>query len=82
MRIGLQFAMPSELRALPEICEPFETLSGVPFFEIEPDIIACAGGVGKVNAAMSAEILCLKYGVDPVSYTHLDVYKRQELVRD
>ena len=64
MRIGLQFAMPSELRALPEICEPFETLSGVPFFEIEPDIIACAGGVGKVNAAMSAEILCLKYGVD------------------
>ena len=64
MRIGLQFAMPSELRALPEICEPFETLSGVPFFEIEPDIIACAGGVGRVNAAMSAEILCLKYGVD------------------
>ena len=71
MRIGLQFAMPSELRALPEICEPFETLSGVPFFEIEPDIIACAGGVGKVNAAMSAEILCLKYGVDQIGRAHV-----------
>ena len=44
--------------------EPFETVSGVPFFEIGPDLIACAGGISKVNAAMAAEILCLKYGVD------------------
>ena len=66
MRIGLQFAMPAELHALPGArnLEPFETVSGVPFFEAAPDILACAGGVGKVNAAMSAEILCLKYGVD------------------
>ena len=66
MRIGLQFAMPAELHALPGArdLEPFETVSGVPFFEAAPDVLACAGGVGKVNAAMSAEILCLKYGVD------------------
>jgi len=66
MKIGLQFAMPVELHALPGAKElqPFETVSGVPFFEIAPDIIACAGGVSKVNAAMAAEILCLKYGVD------------------
>ena len=66
MKIGLQFAMPLELHALPGVKEltPFETVSGVPFFEIAPDIIACAGGVSKVNAAMAAEILCLKYGVD------------------
>lgn len=66
MKIGLQFAMPSELYALPGAKDltPFETVSGVPFFELEPGIIACAGGVSKVNAAMAAEILCLKYGVD------------------
>ena len=66
MKIGLQFAMPVELHALPgaKDLEPFETVSGVPFYEIAPNIIACAGGVSKVNAAMAAEILCLKYGVD------------------
>ena len=43
---------------------PLETVSGVPIFEIAPDILACAGGVSKVNAAMAAELLCLRYGVD------------------
>ena len=66
MKIALQFAMPSEFHAMPgaKDMEPFETVSGVPFYRVEPDIIACAGGVSKVNAAMAAEILCLKYGVD------------------
>ena len=66
MKVGLQFAMPVELHALPgaKELEPFETVSGVPFYEIAPNIIACAGGVSKVNAAMAAEILCLKYDVD------------------
>ena len=66
MKIGLQFAMPVELHALPgaKELEPFETVSGVPFYNIAPNVIACAGGVSKVNAAMAAEILCLKYGVD------------------
>jgi len=66
MKIGLQFAMPAELHALPGARElqPFETVSGIPFFEIAPDILACAGGVSKVNAAMASEVFCLKYGVD------------------
>lgn len=66
MKIGLQFAMPMELHALPGAKElqPMETVSGVPFFEVAPGILACAGGVSKVNAAMAAEIFCLKYGVD------------------
>ncbi|WP_298019910.1 5'-methylthioadenosine/S-adenosylhomocysteine nucleosidase [uncultured Dysosmobacter sp.] len=66
MKIGLQFAMPVELHALPgaKALEPFETVSGVSFFEIAPNILACAGGVSKVNAAMAAEIFCLRYGVD------------------
>ena len=63
MKIGLQFAMPAEFHALPGAKElkAFETVSGVPFYEAAPGIIACAGGVSKVNAAMAAEILCLKY---------------------
>lgn len=66
MKIGLQFAMPAELHALPgaKELEPFEVVSGVPFYQVAPEIVACAGGVSKVNAAMAAEILCLKYGVD------------------
>ena len=66
MKLALQFAMPAELHALPGAKDltPFETISGVPFFEVAPGILACAGGVSKVNAAMAAEIFCLRYGVD------------------
>ena len=68
MKIGLQFAMPAEIHALPgfETYPLIETVSGVPFYEVTPNIIACAGGVSKVNAAMAAEILCLKFGVDMI----------------
>ena len=68
MKIALQFAMPAELHALPGArdLEPLETVSGVPVFEVAPDILACAGGVSKVNAAMAAELLCLRYGVDMI----------------
>ena len=61
MKIGLLFAMPSEFRALPgaKDLSPLETVSGIPLYEVSPGIVACAGGVGKVNAAMAAEILCL-----------------------
>ena len=66
MKIGLQFAMPAELRILPGIeeQEPIETVSGISLFQAAPGIVACAGGVGKVNAAMAAELLCLRCGVD------------------
>lgn len=66
MKIGLQFAMPAELHALPgaESLTPMETVSGVPFYQIAPEIVAAEGGVGKVNAAMAAEILCREYGVN------------------
>ncbi len=66
MKVGLQFAMPVEFRALPGAgdLQPVETVSGVPFYEVAPGLLACPGGVSKVNAAMAAEIFCLKYGVD------------------
>lgn len=66
MKVALQFAMPFEFHALPgaKDLKPFETISGVPFFEAAPGILACAGGVGKVNAAITAEILCQRFGVN------------------
>lgn len=66
MKIGLQFAMPMELHAMPgaKEMEPFETVAGVPFYRLAPDVTACAGGIGKVNAAMAAEILCLRHGAE------------------
>lgn len=44
MKIGLQFAMPAEFHALPGARDlsPVETISGVPFFEAAPGILACA----------------------------------------
>ena len=55
MKIGLQFAMPVEFHSLPGAKDlaPFETISGAPFYEIAPGVIACVGGVSKVNAAMA-----------------------------
>lgn len=66
MKIGLQFAMPAELHALPDMkdLKPFTTISEIPFYELAPDVIACASGISKVNAAMGAQILCMHFGVD------------------
>lgn len=66
MKVALQFAMPFEFHALPGAKDlpAFETVSGVPFFEAAPGILACAGGVGKVNAAITAEILCRHFGAE------------------
>ena len=68
MKIGLLFAMSSEFKAMPgaKELEPFETIAGIRFYQAAPEILACLGGVGKVNAAMATEILCLKFGVDLV----------------
>ncbi len=68
MKLALQFAMPAELHALPGARDlrPIDTVAGIPFYEVAPGLLACCGGVSKVNAAMAAEILCLKYGVDAI----------------
>lgn len=36
------------------------------FYRIRPDVIACIGGVGKVNAAMAAQLLISLYKPDLV----------------
>ena len=66
MKLALQFAMPAELHALPGARDlaPIDTVSGVPFYEVAPGLLACCGDVSKVNAAMAAEILCLRFGAE------------------
>ena len=68
MKIGMLFAMKSEFYAGPGAGEfpLLETVAGIPVYQVGPNILACIGGVGKVNAAMAAQILCMKYGVDLV----------------
>ena len=65
MKVALQFAMPSELHALPGLKDrqPTAVISGIPIYELAPDLLAACGGVGKVNAAMCAQILCRQAGV-------------------
>ena len=66
MKVALQFAMPSELHALPGLKDrqPTAVISGIPIYELAPDLLAACGGVGKVNAAMCAQILCRHYRAD------------------
>ena len=66
MKVALQFAMLSELHALPGLKDrqPTAVISGIPIYELAPDLLAACGGVGKVNAAMCAQILCRHYRAD------------------
>ena len=58
--------MPAELHALPGAAEltPVKTVCGMPVYEVAPGISAIVGGVGKVNAAMAAAVLCRELGAE------------------
>lgn len=66
MRIGLAYAMGGEIESLLEMtgAKLLETAAGVPIYEAGPEIFAYAGGVGKVNAAMSAQLFIDRYRPD------------------
>ena len=57
MRIGLAYAMEEEIASLlaDTGAKHLETARGVSVYEIEPGILAYAGGIGKVNAPRSAQ---------------------------
>lgn len=67
-RIGLVYAMEAELASLLENsgAKWLETVAGVPFYEIAPELIACAGGIGKVNIAMATQLLLMRYAPELV----------------
>ena len=66
MKIGLAYAMTGEIESILQStgAKLLETVCGVPFYEIEEGIIAYAGGVGKVNAAMSTQLFIDRYQPD------------------
>ena len=66
MKIGLAYALPGEIRSVLHTATPklLETVSGVAIYEIETDLLAYVGGVGKVNAAMSAQLFIDRYHPD------------------
>ena len=67
MRIGLLYAMKGEIESmLTEETPLLQEKAGVSFYRIREDIIACCGGVGKVNAAMGAQLLISLYHPDLV----------------
>ena len=64
--IGLAYAMNGEIQSMLDStgAKLLETVCGVPVYEIEPGITAYAGGVGKVNAAMGAQLFIDRYHPD------------------
>ena len=65
MRIGLLYAMKGEIESmLTEETPLLQEKAGVPFYRIREDIIACCGGVGKVNAAMATQLFIDLYHPD------------------
>ena len=68
MNIALFYAMPSEIDSLIQGAAPMETVHGVSFYRIRPNVIACCGGVGKVNAAMATQLLISLYQPDLVPH--------------
>ena len=68
MKIGMMYAMDGEIESLlkNENAHLIEKVSGASFYQIRENVVACAGGVGKVNAAMSTQLLLSRYAPDVV----------------
>ena len=66
MNIALMYAMRTEIASLLHGDETplLQVVAGVEFYRIRPNVIACCGGVGKVNAAMSTQLLIGLYHPD------------------
>ena len=64
--IGLAYALKGEIKSILRSADakPLETAAGVAVYEIEPGILAYLGGVGKVNAAMSAQLFIDRFHPD------------------
>ena len=66
MNIALMYAMRGEIASLlhGDDTPLLQTVAGAEFYRIRPNVIACCGGVGKVNAAMSTQLLINLYHPD------------------
>lgn len=57
MKIALHFAMYAEAEPILADKPVKETISGVPVYELQDNILAYIGGIGKVDAAMAAQLI-------------------------
>ena len=66
MTIGLAYAMGGDIESILNTTDAklLETVCGVSVYEIEPGLLAYLGGVGKVNAAMGAQLFIDRYHPD------------------
>lgn len=66
MKIGLAYALEGEIESILRTTDAkqLETVCGVAVYEIAPDVLTYVGGVGKVNAAMSAQLFIDRYHPD------------------
>ena len=66
MTIGLAYAMGGEIESILNTTDAklLETVCGVSVYEIEPGLLAYLGGVGKLNAAMGAQLFIDRYHPD------------------
>ena len=66
MKVGLAYALKGEIRSILHTVSPklLETVCGVDIYELAPDLLAYTGGVGKVNAAMSAQLFIDRFHPD------------------
>ena len=64
--IGLAYALEGEIRSILKTgtAKLLETVCGTAVYELEPGLLAYTGGVGKVNAAMSAQLFIDRYRPD------------------
>lgn len=68
MQIALLYAMEKEARGLLARYEAAEAefFAGMPVYRLSPQVVLCIGGVGKVNAAMAAQMLIDRFGVEHI----------------
>ena len=62
--IVLMYAMPKEIKSLVGERKPDEMTCGVSFYTLGQELVACCGGVGKVNAAMATQVAIDRHNPD------------------
>ena len=68
MKLGILYAMEKEAASLlaQVMAEPLPAAAGMPLFALPGGHILCLGGVGKVNAAMAAQLLLDRFQVEAI----------------
>ncbi len=68
MRAGVLYAMEKEAAGLLKklAASPLPAVAGMPLYALPGGHILCVGGVGKVNAAMAAQLLIDRFPVDAI----------------